>query len=137
MQIELDGQGSLQVTGDSAVVTVFEFKSSLAGAPALLHPPTVSEGVVSTLNLTPELDAPRHRFKDDHLRALELCESTLTTCLLAGMAKGKQQLRMRLEMLLWAIIHSRAIPSHTTNFLRGKGYLFFPKSSSVRMLVTY
>ncbi|CAK0779917.1 hypothetical protein CVIRNUC_004888 [Coccomyxa viridis] len=78
-QIELDGQGSLQVTGDSAVVTVFEFKSSLA-----------------------------------------------------GMAKGKQQLRMRLEMLLWAIIHSRAIPSHTTNFLRGKGYLFFPKSSSVR-----
>ena len=37
MQIELDGQGSLQITGDSAVVTVFEFKSSLAGAPALTH----------------------------------------------------------------------------------------------------
>ena len=35
MQIELDGQGSLQITGDSAVITVFEFKSSLAGAPAL------------------------------------------------------------------------------------------------------
>lgn len=30
-QFELDGQGALQVTGDSAVVTVFEFKSSLAG----------------------------------------------------------------------------------------------------------
>ena len=72
-----------------------------------------------------------------HPRALQLYEITLTTCLSVGMAKGKQQLRMRLEMLLWAITHSRAIPSHTTNFLRGKGYLFFPKSSSVRTLVTH
>ena len=72
-----------------------------------------------------------------HLRALQLYVSTMTTWLSAGMAKGKQQLKMRLEMLLWAIIHSRAIPSHTTSLLRGKGYLFFPKSSSVRILVTH
>ena len=72
-----------------------------------------------------------------YLRPLQLYVSTLTTYHSAGMAKGKQQLRMRLEMLLWAIIHSRAIPSHTTNFLRGKGYLFFPKSSSVRIPVTH
>ena len=32
MQFELDGQGALDVTSDSAVVTVFEFKSSLAGS---------------------------------------------------------------------------------------------------------
>ncbi len=30
-QFELDGQGALHVAGDSAVVTVFEFKSSMAG----------------------------------------------------------------------------------------------------------
>ena len=39
LQFELDGQGSLDITSDSAVVTVFEFKSSLAGNSALLlHP---------------------------------------------------------------------------------------------------
>ena len=80
---------------------------------------------------------PVNASKMRHLRALQLYVSALTAGLLVGMAKGKQQLRMRLEMLLWAIIHSRAIPSHTTNFLRGKGYLFFPKSSSVRALVTH
>lgn len=35
VQFELDGQGVLQVNGDSAVVTVFEFKSSLAGDPPI------------------------------------------------------------------------------------------------------
>ena len=80
---------------------------------------------------------PLNALKITYQRGLQLYASTLTTCLSAGMAKGKQQLRMRLEMLLWAITHSRALPSHTTNFLRGKGYLFFPKSSSVRTLVAH
>ena len=138
MQIELDGQGSLQITGDSAVVTVFEFKSSLAGAPALPHLTLQSGRVLSHLSIRRQnLMHPVNASKTIHPGALQLYGSTLTTCFSAGMAKGKQQLRMRLEMLLWAITHSRAIPSHTTTFLRGKGYLFFPKSSSVRILVTH
>ena len=50
----------------------------------------------------------------------------------AGMAKGKQQLKARLEMLLWALTHSNALSPQASRFLRGKGYLYFPKSSSVR-----
>ena len=67
-------------------------------------------------------------------KALQLCASPLRTCLSAGMAKGKQQLKMRLEMLLWAITHSKAIPHSNIDSLRGKGYLLFPKSSSVGFL---
>ncbi|CAL5221870.1 g4132 [Coccomyxa viridis] len=78
-QFELDGQGALDITSDSAVVTVFEFKSSMA-----------------------------------------------------GMAKGKQQLKARLEMLLWALTHSNALSPQASRFLRGKGYLYFPKSSSIK-----
>ena len=48
------------------------------------------------------------------------------------MTKGKQQLKARLEMLLWAITHSNAVPAHVAKSLRGKGYLYFPKSSWVR-----
>lgn len=48
------------------------------------------------------------------------------------MAKGKQQLKARLEMLLWAITHSKAVPGNVAKSLRGKGYLYFPKSSWVR-----
>ena len=48
------------------------------------------------------------------------------------MAKGKQQLKARLEMLLWALTHSNALSPQASSFLRGKGYLYFPKSSSVR-----
>ncbi len=47
------------------------------------------------------------------------------------MTKGKQQLKARLDMLLWAITHSNAIPPGTNKYLRGKGYLYFPKSSAV------
>lgn len=54
----------------------------------------------------------------------------------AGMAKGKQQLKARLDMLLWAITHSNAIPAQAEKALRGKGYLYFPKSSSVRLTFT-
>ena len=50
----------------------------------------------------------------------------------AGMTKGKQQLKARLEMLLWALTHSNALSPQAARFLRGKGYLYFPKSSSVR-----
>jgi hypothetical protein len=48
------------------------------------------------------------------------------------MTKGKQQLKARLDMLLWAITHSNAVPAHVARSLRGKGYLYFPKSSWVR-----
>jgi hypothetical protein len=47
------------------------------------------------------------------------------------MAKGKQQLKARLEMLLWAIANSNAVPAHVAKSVHGKGYLYFPKSSWV------
>ena len=60
------------------------------------------------------------------------CSACIRCVAHAGMAKGKQQLKARLEMLLWALTHSNALSPQASRFLRGKGYLYFPKSSSVR-----
>ncbi|EIE19277.1 hypothetical protein COCSUDRAFT_58576 [Coccomyxa subellipsoidea C-169] len=76
-QFELDGRGSLEVFPDSAVISVFEYKSSQSGFP-----------------------------------------------------KGKRQLAARLQVLMWAVRVSGAVPSGVP--ITGRGHLYLPGYARLR-----